>query len=87
MRIPLTNCDHHERKKEFFLPYLIPGISFNFAHFYLLFQTEGRIFTEQADIGAAKIPGAVSFDTRTGEYEISGSGTNMWYGQDEFHFA
>jgi len=49
-------------------------------------HTQG-IFSGSADIGEVKHKGSVVYDSNTGQYIISGSGTNMWYGSDEFHLA
>lgn len=43
-------------------------------------------FESDGDVGAPKISGASSYDSATQEYSISGAGTNMWFGSDQFHF-
>lgn len=48
-------------------------------------QTTG-IFENHHDIGNVKHDGSAIYDSETQEYTISGSGTNMWAGQDEFHY-
>jgi len=45
------------------------------------------IFDDQSDVGQVKNPGDVKYDSTNQEYSISGSGTNMWLGADEFHFV
>ena len=45
------------------------------------------IFEGQSDVGQVKNPGAVKYDSANQDYSISGSGTNMWLGADEFHFV
>ena len=45
------------------------------------------VFSDQSDIGKVLHPGSVSYDAAQGEYTVSGSGTNMWLGADEFHFV
>jgi TolB protein len=45
------------------------------------------IFEQHADVGAVKTPGEVKYDSNRQEYTISGSGTNMWQGTDEFHLV
>ena len=45
------------------------------------------LFDEHADVGAVKTPGEVRYDADKQEYSITGSGTNMWLGSDEFHFV
>lgn len=43
-------------------------------------------FKHHQDIGAVKQPGSVDYDAATQTYTISGSGANMWYGEDELHY-
>lgn len=45
------------------------------------------IFDDQSDVGQVKISGEVKYDSTSQEYLVSGSGTNMWLGADEFHFV
>jgi TolB protein len=45
------------------------------------------IFSEQADIGNTAKPGSVNFGPSKGEYLIAGSGGNMWFTNDAFHFV
>lgn len=44
------------------------------------------IFEGNGDVGAVRHPGSASFDAATGQYTVSGSGVNMWFRQDEFHY-
>jgi TolB protein len=44
------------------------------------------IFDGHSDVGAVKNPGTASYDAKTQEYSLSGSGANMWAGKDEFHY-
>jgi TolB protein len=44
-------------------------------------------FDNHADIGSPKLAGGASYDEAKQEYTISGAGTNMWYGADQFHFV
>jgi TolB protein len=44
------------------------------------------IFDDQSDVGAVKHPGTASYDPKTQEYSMSGSGANMWADHDEFHY-
>ena len=43
-------------------------------------------FEGHCDIGSPRNAGAVSYNTINQEYEIAGSGVNMWGAKDEFHF-
>jgi TolB protein len=45
------------------------------------------IFLKDADIGNAAKPGAVEFNSKTGEYTITGGGGNIWGTNDAFHFV
>ena len=45
------------------------------------------VFDEQADVGQVMKPGSVIYDPVTQAYAVEGSGTNMWFGEDEFHFV
>src|ERR1041384_5416786 len=44
-------------------------------------------FDEQTDVGKVVKPGSATYDAAKDEYAVSGSGTNMWLGEDEFHFV
>ncbi len=44
------------------------------------------IFDNHQDIGQVKNQGSANYDPTDQTYTISGSGTNMWFGQDEFHY-
>jgi TolB protein len=45
------------------------------------------IFENQNDIGNVLHPGSVEYDARANTYTVSGSGENMWFDKDEFHFV
>jgi TolB protein len=45
------------------------------------------IFEGNSDIGSVKFNGSVEFDPSAGTYTISGSGTNMWFTNDELHYV
>jgi TolB protein len=45
------------------------------------------VFDGQADVGQVLKPGRATYDAKNQEYTITGSGTNMWLGNDEFHMA
>ena len=44
------------------------------------------LFTGSLDIGASPIKGSAQFDPATGQYTITGSGTDIWARADQFHF-
>jgi TolB protein len=43
-------------------------------------------FDDQADVGKVLHKGSAVYDAAKDEYAVAGSGTNMWLGEDEFHF-
>jgi TolB protein len=44
------------------------------------------VFTGHQDVGAVLHPGSAEYDSEHGTYTVSGSGENMWFGVDDFHF-
>src|SRR6266478_613255 len=44
-------------------------------------------FESQTGIGAPKLTGSAAYDSASQTYAISGAGSNMWFGRDEFHFV
>ena len=44
-------------------------------------------FDGQGDVGEPKMAGNCQYDSAKQAYTISGAGTNMWFGRDQFHFA
>jgi TolB protein len=45
------------------------------------------IFADHGDVGIVVHAGAAHFDRPRGDYTITGSGENMWFGVDDFHFV
>ncbi len=45
------------------------------------------LFSGHSDIGEIKHPGAVAYDRTNGVYTVGGSGVNMWFKQDAFHYV
>ncbi len=45
------------------------------------------LFESHGDVGAVRNRGLVAFDAAARTYKVSGSGENMWFGKDAFHFA
>jgi WD40 repeat protein len=43
-------------------------------------------FDGDTDVGGPKLAGSATYDTATQEYTLTGAGTNMWFGGDQFHF-
>jgi len=50
-------------------------------------QSPVGIFDNHTDVGNPKKAGSAAYDQSTQEYKISGSGYNIWFGRDEFHYA
>ena len=44
-------------------------------------------FEDQTGVGEPRLPGSASYDAVRQEYTISGAGTNMWFGRDQFQFV
>jgi TolB protein len=44
-------------------------------------------FTNSDDVGAPPIKGSAGFDASTGQYKITGSGTDIWGKADQFHYV
>ena len=44
-------------------------------------------FAGQSGVGSPAILGTASYDAANQEYTVSGAGTNMWFGADQFHFV
>ncbi len=49
-------------------------------------QTIG-IFDNQTDVGTIKHLGSATYDAKTQQYQLSGSGQNIWATHDDFHFV
>ena len=45
------------------------------------------LFEGHSDIGFVLHPGAVDFDPAAKSYKVTGSGENMWFAIDDFHFV
>jgi TolB protein len=43
-------------------------------------------FQGQGDIGTILLPGSGHYDTTKDSYTVSGSGANLWFGIDDFHY-
>jgi TolB protein len=44
-------------------------------------------FTNSDDVGSPPLQGSVEFDAATGNYKITGSGTDIWGKADQFHYV
>jgi len=45
------------------------------------------IFEQESDVGNVLHPGSAEYDPGTNTYVVTGSGENMWFATDEFHFV
>ncbi len=45
------------------------------------------LFENHADVGAVRLAGTAEFDPAKGSYRVTGSGENMWFKTDAFHFV
>ncbi len=68
------------------------GFIFGFTFLFLNFSsakaaTQLGTFQGLQDVGTVLHPGSATYDAATGSYTISGSGENMWFGRDDFHFV
>lgn len=52
-----------------------------------LSQTPVGIFENHMDVGKPKNQGATIYDNESQEYQLKGSGYNIWFGRDEFHYT
>lgn len=43
-------------------------------------------FDAASDVGRITLPGSSAFEAASGTYRITGSGANMWFKEDAFHF-
>jgi TolB protein len=58
-----------------------------FAAIAFAASDELGVFTGHTDIGVIKHPGTVAFDAAKRAYTVGGSGVNMWFKEDAFHFV
>lgn len=66
--------------RELFIACLIAGAAFA--------QTgKVGVFTNSDDVGAPPLKGSAEFDAATGQYKITGSGTDIWAKADQFHYV
>jgi hypothetical protein len=45
------------------------------------------VFTNSDDVGNPPIKGSAEYDASTGQYKITGSGTDIWGKADQFHYV
>ena len=65
-------------------------LSFILPHSSLLAQltpTDLGLFESHGDVGMVRRPGSVKFDPASRTYQVAGSGENMWFATDAFHYV
>jgi len=67
-------------------PYVIIFILLQFCWSGVSAQSRIGIFDRNVDIGNCKIEGKAEYTAENQTYTLSGSGTNMWFGSDEFQY-
>jgi TolB protein len=50
-------------------------------------HASNHVFSRHQDIGNPALAGKTVYDPETQTYTLTGAGENMWFGQDQFHFA
>lgn len=70
-----------------YLPALVAALLFANPSLTPAAEANLGIFTTHADVGQPAKAGSLAYDRDRQEYSITGSGANMWFGRDEFHFA
>ncbi|MBI5913738.1 MAG: TolB family protein [Bacteroidetes bacterium] len=53
----------------------------------LFSQNNPGIFEKTTDVGPVLHPGSTTYDAAAQTYELAGSGANIWFKKDEFHYA
>ena len=69
---------------------ILKSIFLSFCLFCLIiicFAQNIGVFDNHSDVGDVLHKGSANYDAAADTYNITGSGTNIWFGHDEFHFA
>jgi TolB protein len=82
----------HQRFTRLFSVLISTGLLVPVVSLTVSAQSQGSdkplgIFEDQCDIGVVLHAGSARFDNTTGAYTVTGSGDNMWFGTDDFHFV
>ena len=64
-------------------------LTMSFLFFILITNAQNQIgiFINHSDIGKPKLSGDALFNNEDQTYNLKGSGYNIWFGRDEFHYA
>ncbi|HSS98681.1 MAG TPA: hypothetical protein VLK33_16720, partial [Terriglobales bacterium] len=74
-------------KKGVFTWLIALSIACSFASAAAAQMSPVGMFENHQDVGTVLHPGSTQFDAAKKAYTITGSGTNMWFAQDDFQFA
>src|SRR6202000_575358 len=50
-------------------------------------NTSKWIFENDSDVGNIKLPGSVKYDYGLQQFRVTGSGANIWFDHDAFHYV
>ena len=51
------------------------------------FSQKLGVFDGNSDVGKILHPGSATYNATSGDYLLSGSGTNIWFTHDDFHYV
>jgi TolB protein len=81
----MNHCSTHR-----FIAFVWTGILFSVASFAASAQPHPvplGVFEDHGDVGTVLHAGSATYDDAKGAYAVAGSGENMWFGADDFHFV
>lgn len=61
-------------------------VLFSFTHQPVQSQEKIGVFDNHVDVGDCRHQGFATYDAEKQTYRVGGSGTNMWFEKDEFHY-
>ncbi|MCB0550520.1 MAG: TolB family protein [Phaeodactylibacter sp.] len=67
------------------LPFTI--ITLCLMPYFTFAQKPAGIFDNTGDVGPVRYAGSTTYDPGSQAYQLSGSGANIWFTKDEFHYA
>ena len=74
----------HVAKKSLKIIILAAGLIISVAN---SFSQKTGIFDGHTDVGKILHPGSTTYDASSDSYQLSGSGTNIWFTHDDFQYA
>lgn len=72
--------------KKISLPFIVVGVLFSFTISAQNLNNTLGLFESSSDVGAVKHSGNAVYDESSQKYTLTGSGANIWFGSDEFHY-